>query len=284
MCIIAVVPPNKKLTNEQIENCSIANPDGFGLTYVTEGVFVTQKTLKGLDAEKALIKRAFKNRGNSDIILHWRIATHGGINKANCHPFPIGTDLMGAHNGMLPVLLDNAKTKQGRSDTRIFFQEYLELLPKNWLYNCYMVDLIEDYINGSKIAVLDLTGQSHILRKGDAEEKGGIWFSNTAFKGYRYKSYANPKSKNYDSNNSAYGWDWNETSKSTPLDDLCDYCDGPLGNDLVGYVHGICAQCALDANQCAGCGAYGAYKEGLCGPCISAWEGCRDGDKKDGKK
>jgi len=306
MCIIAVIPKDKKITADQIRECSKSNPDGFGLSFVSGGEFIVRKTMKGLASEKKLISWAEKRRGDSDLILHWRIATHGGTNLANCHPFPIGEHLIGAHNGMLNVLLDDSVSYQteGRSDTRIFFAEYLAKLPVGWQNEQYLLDLVSDYIAGSKIAVIDRIGRATVVRRGDGVEQGGIWFSNNTFRSFyqtTFKGYTGPPVIYATGDTSKYyqkGYRWDQKAQIYVLDGAkpliqtsipalssapkCLDCQAVLTDADPHSSLEMCARCAVEYGQCVACGVMGEYQGGLCSTCVQDWSNFDDQRGADG--
>lgn len=95
MCVIIVKPAGVKMPSNEIINAAYhANPHGCGI--VSPSTFY-----KGLSYRN--FKQHLKQVGdNEPCIIHFRLATHGSIKKANCHPFRRG-DVWFAHNGILSI-------------------------------------------------------------------------------------------------------------------------------------------------------------------------------------
>ncbi len=95
MCVIVCSAPKKPTPSEDIiDACWKANKDGGGFYHLrrNEEVGYLRKGLMTLEE----FKQALEDRKPTDddlLILHFRIATHGGVNPQKTHPFPISTDL-----------------------------------------------------------------------------------------------------------------------------------------------------------------------------------------------
>lgn len=104
MCVI-VISPNKasRPTLETLDRCAKANPHGSGFSWLESG---RVHYLKGMST-KAIAKSLGEIKGPA--IIHFRIASVGGIHPRLCHPFEIterpGSKLYGSadrvlfHNG-----------------------------------------------------------------------------------------------------------------------------------------------------------------------------------------
>ena len=120
MCIaIYSLCGNDLPTKERLQKCFNANPDGAGFAYAYKGTVYTYKGFfKFDDFYKKLTECDKKyNLKNSGTLLHFRIATHGGINAANCHPFAVTSNeyklkstfskskFSAVHNGICSITL-----------------------------------------------------------------------------------------------------------------------------------------------------------------------------------
>lgn len=85
-----------------------ANPHGCGIISPTT-------FYKGL-SYRSFKKAAKQVSDNEPCIIHFRLATHGSIKKANCHPFNRG-DVWFAHNGIL-----NIRPEGDMTDSEMAFQ------------------------------------------------------------------------------------------------------------------------------------------------------------------
>lgn len=232
MCIIAIKPAGTKMPAQEVrENMWYGNPDGGGYMVATGRDVVIQKGFMKLSEFEDALK-AEGDLTDKAVVMHYRITTHGGTNKQNCHPFPISnnvniitkpvcrTDIGVAHNGIIL----NVTPRKGVSDTMEYIMSQLSHMKKidrffykkpEWLA------LVEDAID-SKMVFLDKHG--HFTTIGDFNEDNGVLYSNNSYKASHYKGH-------YSTLDSAYSWDlWDGDSDSydwirlADLDDLTEIC------------------------------------------------------------
>ena len=131
MCIaIYSLAGNPVPDEETLETCFFNNSDGAGFAFNTDNGKV--QIVKGFMDFKSFIaafrkydkKYCFKDRG---VLIHFRIATHGGTSKQTCHPFPISakekdlakteftSDYAVIHNGIINLCTDEAEKKKNRN-------------------------------------------------------------------------------------------------------------------------------------------------------------------------
>jgi predicted glutamine amidotransferase len=234
MCVIAVKPQKVKMFSESlIEDMWDRNPDGAGFMYTLkkrvyiEKGFMTQKELSNAIAglEKR-IKKYDLTLKDLSLIMHFRITTHGGTNRGNTHPYPVHykseflqaldmyTSLGVAHNG----IIHSVTPKQNESDTIEYIRSILVPLykaDKLFYQKDNFVELIQNTIDGSKLAFLDTHGE--ITMVGAFDKVDGCYFSNLYHDwkssygshgygyGYGYGAYVNSSSKSrFPSMNIAY--------------------------------------------------------------------------------
>ena len=176
MCVIVVKPKDSQLEDYIIRQCWSSNPDGGGLMWSKDGTLHVEKGFMNLYD----FMEFWKSREWDGIpaVLHFRIATHGGVNKKNTHPFWVFPEKLAfVHNGIFN--LDDPKNKV--SDTQLFNQYYLKQLPHNFLNNFGITNFIEDFIDpGSKLVFLNREGDQYIFNEDAGEwHENGCWFSNT---------------------------------------------------------------------------------------------------------
>ena len=192
MCIAILNKKQSVLEKETLRNCWIANQDGAGMLYVKEGQMVIFKELKSFDRFYKQYLKA-KEVTPFDMILHFRITTHGNTDLKNCHPFLVNSKLGFAHNGILDVDADKDK-----SDTRVFNETVLRNLPRTFYKNQAILFLLDEFCSGSKLVFLDNKGYSAIVNEGDGEtDNEGNWYSNSSYKG-RYVYCGSGNSYDYD--------------------------------------------------------------------------------------
>lgn len=188
MCIIVCCPAGKFLKAEALRKCWNNNPDGAGYMFSRGKKLYIKKGYFDFNDFLASYTKDFKRTKSSQFILHFRIATHGGISPETCHPFVIHDDLAFVHNGTISAQSKN--TEKGISDTMAFRDNVLNILPPGFLDNDGMCELIEEYASNSKYAFMDSLGNVTILNKHLGNETtDGFWMSNTMWKTMRVKGY-----------------------------------------------------------------------------------------------
>ena len=211
MCIAILKTPNGVLTKEQLQNCFKKNPDMCGFSFVNsskDGVKFVDiwKGYRTFDSFYEDYKEVAK-LNDRNIIIHFRIATSGGVNEHNCHPFRINNSLSLIHNGILNCV-DVPKGSKD-NDTRIFIDEYLKGLPNNIYKNKSFRTILGDMIGHNKFVLLDVEDRYYIINEELGHWKDGCWFSN-----YSYET-VKPKTTNY-----SYKSDWEYRDYD---DDYYDY-------------------------------------------------------------
>lgn len=124
--------------------------------------------------------------GKNDVVmLHFRLATAGGISQEMCHPFPLSDDIslltaksgyndavMG-HNGIL------GRGEAGISDTALFVRDVLAPMAGEIL-SPGLRPLIELASSGSKIVILHSSGE-YFLTGGEWKKDKGVYYSNNGY-------------------------------------------------------------------------------------------------------
>lgn len=184
MCIAICVMPGSSVSDEALSNCFDNNPDGAGFTYICTDVTGFSKLMvkKSMDYDTFLrqYKRAFKNNPESPFLIHFRVATHGTIDRFNCHPFRINKSMAFIHNG----IISGVGVDRFKSDTQLFNEKVLKTLPKGWDKCLGITTLLEKFLTGSKLATLDIEGNVNIYNESAGHWKDGVWYSNHS---YSYK-------------------------------------------------------------------------------------------------
>ena len=179
MCIAIYKPEGKIIPYATLRECYDANPDGAGFMYAENKQLYIEKGFFSLkDFYQAYVKHQDKQT-----VLHFRIKTHGKIDKTNCHPFAVNSSLAFVHNGIITGFGD-----ADHSDTIGFNHGVLQPLVHKWgnlaLFQDPMKDLIESRIGYSKLIFLDRHGNHNILNEQKGVWDDGVWYSNTSYKPY----------------------------------------------------------------------------------------------------
>lgn len=184
MCIAIYQSPGYRLTEQELANSWRNNPDGAGLSFFdSSGEIVIHKTMNKSEFVD-IYNDAVRHHGDeSEMSVHFRIATHGSVNIDNCHPFMVPhRNISVIHNGIIPVMMEK---KDRRSDTRVFVEDVFPLLSDNWLDDEQLTNMVEEYIGHSKLVVLTTEHEysSYILNEhlGNWSDDKKLWFSNKSY-------------------------------------------------------------------------------------------------------
>jgi hypothetical protein len=179
MCQAIVKPADEKIQKEVLQRAWTQNPNGAGIAYVDEE--------KGaVRIEKGYMKfknlwRAYKKHESKTLLIHFRYATHGAVNRENCHPFSVGDGAM-MHNG----ILNNFEPWKGsgKSDTRHFIDSFLSPVLKDsrntidsFFANPLAMPALENLIGSSKLAFISPSGAVYIVNEALGETVEGVWYS-----------------------------------------------------------------------------------------------------------
>ncbi len=215
MCVAIYLPATAVIDEETLKKCYTRNKDSIGYCFVKAGKVCIRKFLA---YDEFIAKYRLDKAANpdEDFIIHFRIATSGKIDLANCHPFKVTEKVAMVHNGILASCLFKGNVKE--SDTNQFCQSLAPLLeiPKNW-NNMFFWRMVQETIStGNKMIFMRNDGEVKIVNENAGTWRGGIWFSNmhwdytppakidySAYPGYnsdgQWQGYVTPRS---------YSGDW----------------------------------------------------------------------------
>jgi hypothetical protein len=205
MCIIVFKPRRVPMpTLEVMENCFKANPNGAGFMYRDGGVVHISKGYMTLEAllEAINLVQEVVDLKKTDVVIHFRISTHGSSIPANTHPFPL-SDNVGdlralnltcdraiAHNGILHEYGGFSNAVSDLSDTMYFAKMLSHVNDK------FVEPLLKVHADGGSRFVF-MSGKGKTVSVGMNKPKGtGIWYSNTTYLKpvvtvYNYRNYGN---------------------------------------------------------------------------------------------
>jgi glutamine amidotransferase len=192
MCIIAIQPKGKKISDNILRNCWDNNNDGAGIMYAIDGKIIVHKELTSFD-------RFMKYKKSLDlldmnIVFHFRISTSGKVDSNNIHPFKVNKELYFCHNGILNIEVPNDSLI---NDTQIYNNGILKNLPKGFEYNSGIMNLIRFSIGAkNKFVFLDNKGDFFIINEEAGTWDGEIWYSNSTYE-YSYSSSYSYTKKGY---------------------------------------------------------------------------------------
>lgn len=244
MCQLICKPQGAVLTKATLQRAWNENPHGAGFSFEKEGIIYYHK---GFFHFKEFWKAYQAEARSQNALVHFRYATHGEHSAENCHPFALGHNLTAAHNGVLSRFLPSGK--DNRSDSRLFFEDYLGPVMKNTDNPAVTLDhirpLIEKVIGGSKIAILGLHGFT-IYNERLGEWHDGAWYSAGYPEEYPRLGFARSGygySYGYGENDVSY---WEREYYDTyayEKKECCAYCDRPTDSMVHLGTERLCEQC-----------------------------------------
>lgn len=178
MCI-AILNTNGKLSKQTFKTCWGNNPHGGGIAWSDGNKVHTFKEIKSVSTMYTKYCELRDQFPDGNILIHFRIATHGRINETNCHPFKVSNKLAFIHNGMIssPTLGKSPDF----SDTYLFNQLILQKLPKNFVNNEAILSMMADFIGYSKLIFLSANNDWCIVNESLGIWDGDNWFSNDSY-------------------------------------------------------------------------------------------------------
>lgn len=196
MCIIIAKPAGVDMpTTEILNNCSLTNRDGIGFAFNKSGeIPIISKGFKNVKKLENMLN-TYQIGKEHNVMIHFRLATHGKCDQGNCHPFPLAQsfddmrllncscEIAVSHNGIFGGMQASNKY----SDTMKFINNILaspEVI--NNIESNSVKELIRGYCGlSSKLAFLKTSGFSLV---GDFQEDEGIFYSNHGYKSYGRKN------------------------------------------------------------------------------------------------
>lgn len=229
MCIAIVKPKDKVISKERLKICCDANPDGMGFAFCkNDNVYI----MKYLNDFEKFYEDYSKVETTSPMLIHFRIATHGGVTIENCHPFALNNNMALIHNGVISGYGD----KEKKSDTRDFIDKVIGNISHKAWRNASFRELVGKAIGYSKLGILDTKGNTYIINEDKGYWDDGVWYSN---KSYEPKVVTTKKSSA--TSNSDYHYDW-YSDKKYKSHFRCDKCNKNFTIDGYSY-YSKCPDC-----------------------------------------
>ena len=175
MCIAIVKPKDKVIPKDVLRTCFENNPDGCGFAYVQDNTVYIQKFLNDFEN---FYSEYSKVENLSNMLIHFRIKTHGDISLENCHPFKMNSRMALIHNG----IISGYGNKNDKSDTRDFIDKVLSQISHKMWKNPAFRQLVGDAIGYSKLGIIDTQGNYYIINESKGTWDDGVWYSNSSYK------------------------------------------------------------------------------------------------------
>lgn len=169
MCVILYKKQDVKIDLETLILARNTNSDGMGLSYFDNNEVIFERNLK---PTKNDLKNCIKKTQGKDAIFHFRIATSGGVNLANCQPiYNKKANFLLFHNGVIPSLNGASNTA---SDTVLLSY----LLEHNEVDNNKLLEKLATK-TFSKFVLIDNSNKLFLF--GDFKNYKGLLCSNLNF-------------------------------------------------------------------------------------------------------
>lgn len=269
MCIAILNTKQTTLKKQLLRNCWENNGDGAGMLFINnDNKLETFKEMNSFENFYNKYIDVRKNYGKRNIVLHFRISTHGKVNETNCHPFTVNDSIGFVHNGMIY----DVPTSADYSDTYMFNEEILKNLKPGFEYNETILDMLGTFIgSGSKLVFLNDEDDWFIVNEAAGHWNLGCWFSNGSYKQVNdWVDFGGikKKKKNYVANtgSSSFNWSYQDSTgigykgRETFINShCCSECETSLRNDN-----------EIDAGLCDWCMEDLMYQEesiGICDSC-----------------
>lgn len=180
MCIAILNTKQTTLKKQVLKNCWENNGDGAGMLYIdNDNKLQVFKEMKDFNTFYNKYIDVRSKYGKRNIVLHFRISTHGRVNETNCHPFLVNDNIGFVHNGMIY----DVPTSTEFSDTYMFNESILKNFKDGFEYNETMLDMLETFIGGgSKLVFLNDNDDYFIVNEKAGHWSLGCWFSNSSYK------------------------------------------------------------------------------------------------------
>jgi hypothetical protein len=192
MCVIAVSPAGEKVAREVFERMWRANDDGFGLMYRARGGIGILKGILNMEEAWAWYERLPDGVPH---VVHFRLATHGGVRPELTHPFIVSEDSPLVRFGLInePVLAHNGiwaahalrgsglKLRGPKSDSRVL-AAWLGRLARERPIEEVLWEKYYEIAAAGRVVVVE-PGSWKIYLLGGWIEDGPFWFSNRSYMG-----------------------------------------------------------------------------------------------------
>lgn len=195
MCVAIAKPSGVDLpTRKALENCELSNRDGIGIAWASNGKIRIKKDFDSLEHTYNWMNENISKE--SSLLIHFRMATSGGVSKGLRHPFPVTereedilateleTDLAMIHNG---VLWHVSKKDEKLSDTGMFIRDILagKEVREN-IRNSQGIQMLISGMIGESNKLAFLWPDGHILTFGKFYKEKEVLYSNEQFKSRSY--------------------------------------------------------------------------------------------------
>lgn len=184
MCLIisgpaGVIRATLLNTPRMLDGIFNRNSDGVGAMYRNKSGLKIAKVLPRTSHEATTFISQLP-QDDRPLALHWRMRTHGDVDKANCHPYVVVPGKLAMmHNG---VLATGNAADPTKSDTWHFIEDFLKGPAAKYpglVHEPSFVSMLESHIGSNRFVFMDDAGTMTVVNEGQGIKHGGMWFSNT---------------------------------------------------------------------------------------------------------
>lgn len=216
MCLALYKPAAVQPDWEALENAMTYNPDGAGFAVAVDGQLIIEKGFFKWED----FRKAFEPFCEHASVVHFRLATHGAKNQANCHPFALAD--FGMPEGHQPVaVIHNGIFSDAKSDQKQWSDTWhvcRDILHPLWAqdekaFGKDHVLLLGDKFVGysNKLVFLHADGTYAIWGESNGHwSSEGIWYSNHS---YECSSFADPRYRGSKTRGYGASWDADDYSE-----------------------------------------------------------------------
>jgi hypothetical protein len=159
MCLIVISKKEQVIPKAVFQDICTHNADGFGMMYLEGGRVQVEKHASSSNYKH--LHRIYMRVRDKNPIMHFRMRTHGDVNKEMSHPYDCGYGVWMMHNGVMHNSQGDDKTK---SDTWYFVKDVIAPLfkevrnPGKFIQSVAFYNIMIDCAAGQRLVFLGPQG------------------------------------------------------------------------------------------------------------------------------
>jgi predicted glutamine amidotransferase len=171
MCLAIYKPAEAQVDKALMKRACITNSDGMGIVTAVNGQMIRFRSLNNFDEFYTFYKEYEKYQ----MLIHFRMATHGKVCEENIHPFHVRGNLFMCHNGTFSTY-DPSNEK---SDTRLIAEKLAKISNiENVLRSKIITDSVGITIGNEKVILMD-DKDFYIYNESRGIWKDDVWYSHS---------------------------------------------------------------------------------------------------------
>jgi hypothetical protein len=183
MCLAIYKPKGLTIPKESLMSGYASNRSGCGFLYHEKGKL---HHFKKLVSFTEFYEQYLQIEKDHDVAVHFRAATHGPRNDANCHPFLMCGGKFGMiHNGIFHIPMMN----RDLSDTGNYCEMVLEPAIKDGSYKDRDRLFADNRWGWGCVVLMGESGEVIIYNEKMGHWNKGVWYSNGGYTNFSAKRY-----------------------------------------------------------------------------------------------